>query len=55
MVRSRGVDLKEFSGVHTVPSCLLEDGADDDIVQVTHASAEREGEGKGRLHFHDFH
>jgi hypothetical protein len=40
-----GVDVEEFSGVHPVPSRLLEDSADDGIVQVTHASAEREGEG----------
>ena len=40
-----GVDVKEFSGVHPVPSCMLEESADDGIVQVTHASAERECEG----------
>jgi hypothetical protein len=37
--------VKEFSGAHPIPSCKLEDSADDGIVHVTHASTEREGEG----------
>ncbi len=47
-----GVNVQQLSCAQPIAPCLLKDSADDGVVQILHASAESERDGKSRLDFH---